>query len=97
MSTPILSAVFTIVAVFIGHLTKWIVELGRLLHQPLADVLMYAVYVLLPNLHNFNTRNEATQGVAVSMDEMGKILLYGLAYSAAILSVAVVFFRRRNF
>jgi len=105
ISTPLLSAVFTFLLVSVGQLTKWIVDLGYLQQQryPLLEPLMKGIYLVLPNLHNFNVRQEAVLAAgqaaqtAIPMGEMYAVVTYGIAYSAAVRLAAILMFRRRNF
>jgi hypothetical protein len=104
-STPVLSAIFTFLIFTIGQLTKWVVDLGSVLQQsaPWAEKMLLALYRVMPNLHNFNIRQEAVQAhelhktLAISPGEMLNVVLYGLSYTAALLLAAIFVFRRRNF
>ena len=103
-STPILSAIFTTIIFFSGQLTKWVVDLGTAMRQvaPWAEKVIYALYLFLPNLHNFNIRSKAVlaagenMGLAISLEEMISITIYGLAYTLALLLMAHLVFGRRN-
>ncbi|HLX61488.1 MAG TPA: ABC transporter permease [Planctomycetota bacterium] len=110
-STPILSAIFTTIIFFFGQLTKWIVDLAGTLQASAATdeareryrVIggwLYKVYLLLPNLHTFNIRQEAVHaepGVWIGAHELWYGTLWGLAYTAAVLLAAQLIFSRRNF
>ena len=103
-STPILSAIFTTVIFFSGQLTKWIVDLGSSMRAtaPWVEKLLHGIYLVLPNLHNFNVRREAvlaTQdhlNIAIPVAEMWSVSIYGLSYTLALLFAAHLFFSRRN-
>ena len=110
-STPILSAIFTTIIFFFGQLTKWIVDLATVLKASLdspeakerANVvggLLYKLYLILPNLHNFNIRQDAVHadpGEWIHPHEMLPLTIYGLAYAGAVLLLAHLIFSRRNF
>ncbi len=104
-STPVLSAVFTFMLFGMGQLTKWIVDLGAQVQgqAPWAKLLLKLFYYLMPNLHNFNVRQEAVQaagrgeGWAVGAEQTFSIMVYAFSYAAAVLLAAVLVFRRRNF
>ncbi|HEY3324048.1 MAG TPA: ABC transporter permease [Planctomycetota bacterium] len=104
-STPILSAIFTTVIFFMGQLTKWVVDLGAngLVKQtaPWLEKLLYGLYLFLPNLHNFNIRQEAVLArpghPAIPTEQMLACTIYGLSYTLAVLIAAHFVFRRRNF
>lgn len=111
-STPILSAIFTLMIFTIGQLTKWLVDLGLVVKasSPAMAKALKGLYLLMPNLHNFNIRRDAVQAtyrlgagseadwrLAISWDEMFNVAMYGISYTAALLLVTVFVFRRRNF
>jgi len=104
-STPILSAIFTTIVFLAGQLTNRVVDLGARLHadHPWAEKILYLVYLVLPNLNNFNIRREAvlaTQDrlhMAIPSSELAACTLYGLAYTLSVLLAAHLVFSRRNF
>ncbi|MEI6235003.1 MAG: ABC transporter permease subunit [Planctomycetota bacterium] len=110
-STPILSAIFTTIIFFFGQLTKWIVDLSVVMQgsvdSPEAKAraqyvggLLYKLYLILPNLHNFNIRQDAVHadpGEYIHLNEMLPLTLYGIAYAAAVLMISHLVFSRRNF
>ena len=104
-STPLLSAIFTCLVFGVGQLTLWVVDLGHMARGtvPWLETLLRAGYRLLPNLHNFNVRQAAVQaadrgiGTAISAEQMQAVVLYGLAYTAALLLASILVFRRRSF
>lgn len=113
-STPILSAIFTTIIFFFGQMTKWIVDLSEVLRSQAMDkgdaaikqaewmsAGLRTIYEVLPNLHNFNIRQDAVHAEpgtwALPMAQMGQVTIYGVAYAAALLLVAHLVFSRRNF
>ncbi|MCZ7644079.1 MAG: ABC transporter permease [Planctomycetota bacterium] len=104
-STPVLSAVFTFMIFGVGQLTKWIVDLGNLIQDqaPGMKLALKLFYFLMPNLDNFNVRAQAVHaaargsGWAIPPEQMLSIVVYGGAYTAAVLLAAALVFRRRNF
>ena len=113
-STPILSAIFTTIIFFFGQMTKWIVDLADVLksqaqgqdasavsHAEWVSAGLRAIYEVLPNLHNFNIRQDAVHAepgaLALPLEQMMQCTIYGLAYAAAVLLLAHLIFSRRNF
>jgi ABC-type transport system involved in multi-copper enzyme maturation permease subunit len=104
-STPILSAIFTTIIFFAGQLTKWVVDLGSVMQNsaPWAKHLLEGIYLVTPNLHNFNVRRNAVLNaqemihLAIPMPEMWACTVYGVSYAAAVLLAAHLLFSRRNF
>jgi len=104
-SSPLLSAVFTSMVFVIGQQTQWIYDLGTQVqaHAPWVRHATYTLFLLVPNLHDFNARQEAVNaagaggGWAIAPELMFYRVVYGMAYAAALLLAAVFFFRRRSF
>jgi ABC-type transport system involved in multi-copper enzyme maturation permease subunit len=107
VSTPILSAIFTTIIFFTGQVTKWIVDLGSnpavKRTAPWMEHLLYSIYLVTPNLHNFNIRQQAVLATqdgfqtAISSGEMISCTVYGIAYTLALFLAAHLMFNRRNF
>jgi ABC-type transport system involved in multi-copper enzyme maturation permease subunit len=103
-STPILAAIFTFLLFGFGQLTGSLVDLGVLFRQsaPWVEKAMRAIYLFLPNLHNFNIRQEAVHAAgtgkfwAMSFHECATVAAYGVSYAAVLLLAAIFFFRKRN-
>jgi ABC-type transport system involved in multi-copper enzyme maturation permease subunit len=99
-STPILSAIFTTIIFFAGQMTKWIVDMGEgevKRQAPYVSKLLYGLYLLLPNLHNFNIRKEAVAALEpISAGEIFSSTIYGISYAVAVLLLAHLLFNRRN-
>lgn len=104
-SSPLLSAVFTSLVFVIGQQTQWIYELGTQVQAraPWMRHAAYTLFLLVPNLHDFNVRQEAVNAAgaggdwAIAPELLGYRVVYGVAYTAALLLAAVFFFRRRSF
>lgn len=96
-STPILSSIFTISIFLIGHVTWTFNQFRDRLTQPLSKAVAHLFYYLLPNLEKFNVKDAVVMGQAIDGRHVLSCLLYALAYVLAILALAMVIFRRREF
>ncbi len=96
-TTPTLSAIFTLSAFLIGHVSKDLVVFGgRAASRTVrltADILFY----LLPNLENVNWKNEVVYGGVRSFSVLLLPAGYMLSYSAAVLVLACLIFSRKDF
>jgi hypothetical protein len=54
------------------------------------------IYWMLPNFEVFNIREMAVHEHPIPWDRVGPAVLYGLSYTAAVLSAAVAIFQRRD-
>lgn len=104
VSSPTLSAIFTVLTFIIGRMNEDIIRYAWRLKEKgltaaLSGQLKYwfavAAAHISPNLELFNKRAEAIYKKAVGWD--GLAVYYGVVYSAMIILLAIIVFRRRNF
>jgi ABC-type transport system involved in multi-copper enzyme maturation permease subunit len=96
-STPILSSLFALGFYLIGHLS-WGLELILKKMQPgPGRSLVRALFLILPDLENFNFRTEVVHGLPIPPGIPLSAFFYGICYTAFILGLAVLIFRRRDF
>jgi len=96
-STPILSSLFSLSFFLIGHFS-WGFEtlIQRTKSAPL-KLFVQGLYILLPDLENFNFKTEVVYGLTVLPKYYLFSAFYGLAYTAFILTLAILIFKRRDF
>lgn len=96
-STPILSSLFSLSFFLIGHFS-WGFEtlIQRTKSAPL-KLFVQGLYIILPDLENFNFKTEVVYGLTVLPKYYLFSALYGLAYTAFILTLAILIFKRRDF
>ncbi len=96
-STPILSSLFALGFYLIGHLS-WGLELILKKMQPgTGRSLVRALSMILPDLENFNFKTEVVHGLPIPPGIPLSAFFYGVCYTAFILGLAVLIFRRRDF
>lgn len=64
--------------------------------SPAVKLLVQLAYYLFPNFALFDLKATAAHGLAINAASLGFTLVYGVGYSIAVLSLAVVLFRRRE-
>lgn len=96
-SGTLVSALVTTGVFFAGHLCGDIYHFASRAKDPWLQSLGKALYYCLPNLERLNFRPHATHGLAVGVAELGTSLLYALAWSVGLLSLAAALFQRRDF
>ncbi|NEQ47749.1 MAG: ABC transporter permease [Leptolyngbya sp. SIOISBB] len=98
-TSSLLATLFTIGVYLMGHLSQDIVAFGQLTDSALFQRVTNGMYLVLPDLERLNLRNEAVYGTALfpAPPELIGDLLYGLLYTALLLTVAVFIFARRQF
>jgi hypothetical protein len=106
-ANPIEGAIFAFVLTLVGHSTQELNSLGAELLKPRADFtpglvehgvakFLWVIYVLLPNLENFNFRSQAVEDLPIDPLMPVASLAYAALYAAILLGVAIFFFRRKT-
>jgi len=96
-SSPALSALLTFFIFIIGHFSADLKSLATSMGSTGARGLFAGLYYLLPNLANLSFITPSAHGEVPNASYMLVTSLYGLAYIVAVLSIATIIFRRRNF
>ncbi len=96
LSTPVLSALYTLGAYLAG---QWSGDLRAFAAQA-PDVVRWtleAMANLVPNLTLFNMRTLAAEGALTSPEHLGLATLYALLYSGCVLALGAAAFESRDF
>jgi ABC-type transport system involved in multi-copper enzyme maturation permease subunit len=93
---PTEAAIYTIAVFVIGHLADDIWLFGSRSESQLLLQGSRLLYWLLPNFELFNLRELAVHERPTPWAQVGACLTYGLGYCAAVLSLAVTIFSRRD-
>ncbi len=96
-STPILSSIFSLAFYLIGHLSWGLELLIKKMHAGAGRTVARVLYTFLPDLENFNFKTEVVHGLPIPTGIFLTSLLYGVFYTAFILGLAILVFRRRDF
>lgn len=59
--------------------------------------LCFMLYYLLPNLENFNIKNEVVHQLTIGWKTVLLAIGYGISYSVVIILLATLIFQRRDF
>lgn len=63
---------------------------------PFTKAVVKLAYYLFPNMALFDLKSVAAHGLALDLPRLGFSMVYGLGYSVAVLSLAVILFRRKE-
>lgn len=96
-SSPLLSTLFTLGIWTAGHFNADLRNLGAVIDSPVATSIARAFYYVVPNFAAFDVKAQVVHGVGVSLSQVAVTLLYAAVYVSAVLTAAVVIFRRRDF
>jgi ABC-type transport system involved in multi-copper enzyme maturation permease subunit len=96
-STPMLSAAFTFGFYIVGHFSSDLRNFQDAVDSPAAARLARGLYWVLPNLAQFDVKSAVVHGQVVSLGYVGITLAYAAVYIAALLTMSVLVFSRRDF
>jgi ABC-type transport system involved in multi-copper enzyme maturation permease subunit len=96
LSTPVLSALYTLGLYLVGQWSYDLRELSARYPAPLSGM-MHLIADLAPNLPLFNMRSLAATGATTSFAHLGIATVYALLYSACVLCLATAAFESRDF
>jgi len=96
-TSPISSALFTMGIWVAGHFSGDLKGLGQISDSSLSRGVSTFLYYLVPNLSNFDIRGEVVHGVGIPHTFFLFSVCYGLIYSAAVILIATLIFRKRDF
>lgn len=96
-TTPTLSALFTLAMFLIGHVSRDLVVFGSRALSGTVRIAANAIYYLLPNLENFNWKNDVVYGAVHSPSVLLLPAGYLVCYGAAVLVLACLIFSRKDF
>ena len=96
-SSPALSALLTFFIFIIGHFSGDLLTLSKSAASLPTRWLLRALYYILPNLSNYSVITATAHGVLPEPRTALVSVVYALAYIIALLSLAALIFRRRNF
>jgi ABC-type transport system involved in multi-copper enzyme maturation permease subunit len=96
-SSALLSASLATSVWVAGHFAEDLRTLEEVGASGLTSGIAWLVSWVLPNLALFDVKAEVVHGVPIPPGQVLAAVAYGLTYSAAVLLVAVVVFRRRDF
>jgi ABC-type transport system involved in multi-copper enzyme maturation permease subunit len=96
-TTPLLGVVLSICCYVMGHLVEDFIFISEKLNDASIKWICNGIFYILPNLEYFNIKNELIHEITVSNSYMISTAVYGISYSAAVMCLAILVFRMRNF
>ncbi len=95
-TTPILAAVFTLATYVVGHLSWGFADFAARVPSPLTRVLVTVLYYGIPDLETFNVRSRVVYELPLAPGYVLDATAYAAAYTAGMLTLAAILFRRRD-
>jgi len=91
------STMFTFFVYLVGHFNSQLRFLGERTREGSLKWTLKIIGWILPNLEYFNVREKAVQDIPLSSAYIGKAFLYAMVYVWAMLIIAYLFLRKREF
>lgn len=95
-STAVITISLSILVYLLGHLTEYLHYLYIQAQGVLIKSLFRTIYFILPNLENFNIRNQVVHNEPITVTLMLKTTLYCIEYITIFLLLTILFFQRRE-
>lgn len=96
-SSALLSTTFTAAIWVAGHFVEDLRTIEQVGASGVTRWVAWSVSWVLPNLALFDIKAEVVHGVAIGSGQVAAAVAYGVAYSAAMLLLAMAIFQRRDF
>ncbi len=96
-SSPMLSAALTVGLYIVGHFSGDLRNFQQVVDSPAAARFARGLYWVLPNLAQFDVKNEVVHGVHVPLSYMAMTGAYAAVYIAMLLAISALVFSRRDF
>ena len=96
-TSSILATLLSFGVYLMGHFSQDLVELGKLSKNESIEQLTTNLYLVLPDLSRLDLKNEAVYGLLPNSTELMTHALYGLLYTALLLSISMIIFAQKEF
>jgi len=96
-TSPVLASAFSVGLVIAGHFSADLKTFEQVVDNPVAAGLARGFYYVLPNLAPFDVKAQVVHALPITPLYVALTTGYGVHYVGALLTLAVLFFSRRDF
>lgn len=96
LANNILSVLFSVVLLLLGHVVKDTQEISFIKTNPFATKILEVYHFILPGFYKLNLKDFVIYNQDLPFSYLGSSLAYGVLYSAFLLFVIVFLFNRKN-
>ncbi|MEN9278796.1 MAG: hypothetical protein Q6K92_10370, partial [Thermostichus sp. DG_1_5_bins_95] len=96
-TSSILATLYTIALLLMGHASRALLQLSKLVEDAGFSKVFEVIYLVLPDLERLNLRDAAVYGQIPPVGELLGDAFYGLVYTILLLILAVLVFAQRQF
>lgn len=96
-TSSILATLFSFGVYIMGHLSRDLLQLGKITDNPGVKQITRVLYAIVPDLERLNLKNGAVYNILPPTGELLSALIYALLYIIFLLTVTILIFSRRQF
>ncbi|WP_069790492.1 ABC transporter permease [Cyanobacterium sp. IPPAS B-1200] len=96
-TSSILATLLSFGVYIMGHLSRDLLELGKITENESIENLTRTLFLILPDLERLNLKNEAVYNILPPTGELINSLIYALLYIVLLLTISITIFSRRQF
>jgi ABC-type transport system involved in multi-copper enzyme maturation permease subunit len=96
-TSSLLATLLSFGTFLMGHVSREMLELGKITKNENIEAISQAIYLILPDLERLNLKNQVVYGLLPSVPDLLMNALYGIVYTAVLLAIAILIFSRREF
>ncbi|BAQ64973.1 ABC transporter permease [Geminocystis sp. NIES-3709] len=96
-TSSILATLLSFGVYIMGHLSKDLLELGKITENVGIERITKTLFLILPDLERLNLKNEAVYNILPNTGELINSLIYGVLYIILLLTITITIFSRRQF
>ena len=96
-TSSILATLLSFGVYIMGHLSRDLLQLGKITENPSIEKITKILFLILPDLARLNLKNEAFYNILPNTGELVSSLIYAILYIILLLSITIFIFSRRQF
>ncbi len=96
-TSSILATLLSFGVYIMGHLSRDLLELGKITKNENIEAITKSLFLILPDLERFNLKNEAVYGLLPANDQLFSNALYGILYLILLLTITIFVFSKKQF
>ncbi|MBL1211297.1 ABC transporter permease [Geminocystis sp. GBBB08] len=96
-TSSVLATLLSFGVFVMGHLSRDLLELGKITGNPSIEKITKTLFLILPDLERLNLKNEAVYNILPNTVELISSVIYALLYIILLLTITITIFSRRQF
>lgn len=96
-TSSILATLLSFGVFIMGHLSRDLLQLGKITENPSIQKITTTLFLILPDLERLNLKNQAVYNILPNTGELISSLIYAILYIILLLTITITIFSRRQF